>query len=758
VDQSLCGTRLGKPLYPQPQDGRNRMIDPVRARFVMSLVKIDLQYCYGIRKLVHQFDFSSCPAYAIYAPNGSMKSSLAQTFKDMADGKPPTDRIFPARTSARTITDEKGQELPRDRILVLPPYSEFFRPNEKTSTLLVNNVLRQEYEKLHTDIDNSKSAFIGAMKSQSQGSKKDLEQEIALAFTKKNDENSFYVALERASIELADQKTAPFKDVAYDSIFDDKVIEMVKGNDFKTALEDYIKRYNALLAASTYFKKGVFEYYNASQIAKALADNGFFNAKHTIVLHAGKKKEISTEQELEKVIKEELDQITEDPQLKKIFAGIKKGLERNKDVRTFQQYLCDHELLLPHFKNMDQFKEDIWRSYFKANEKAFNDLLVHYRNVKARRAEIEEEARKEITQWEKAIDLFNERFFVPFTLEAKNKAAVVLTHDPILDLSYTFKDGADSTPIGETVLMASLSQGEKKALYILNIIFEIEVRRQDKRETLFVVDDIADSFDYKNKYAIIQYLQDISDGPVFKQIILTHNWDFFRTVSGRFIGDAGCLMATRDNNGIVLSKAGATRNIFVKDWKPAFFKDKKKQLASIPFMRNLIEYTHGTSDPDYLTLTSLLHWKTTSGTITQKNLDDIYNRLFGGNGASANPTVPVIDLIKQEAAACLTAGTAANFEHKIVLSIAIRLGAEAYMATKIADPAFVSMIKRNQAWALFKRFCQDFPNETIAIKTLRGVLLMTPENIHLNAFMYEPLIDIGDDHLRGLYNDVLKLK
>lgn len=82
--------------------------------------------------------------------------------------------------------------------------------------------------------------------------------------------------------------------------------------------------------------------------------------------------------------------------------------------------------------------------------------------------------------------------------------------------------------------MKSLSQGEKKALYILNIIFEIEVRRHARSETLFVVDDIADSFDYKNKYAIIQYLQDVSEDPLFRQIILTHNFDFFRTGTQSF--------------------------------------------------------------------------------------------------------------------------------------------------------------------------------------------------------------------------------
>ena len=37
---------------------------------------------------------------------------------------------------------------------------------------------------------------------------------------------------------------------------------------------DYVARLNELLDASTYFKKGVFNYYNASSIAKSLADHG----------------------------------------------------------------------------------------------------------------------------------------------------------------------------------------------------------------------------------------------------------------------------------------------------------------------------------------------------------------------------------------------------------------------------------------------------------------------------------------------------
>ena len=95
-------------------------------RFIMEKIDVDLENCYGIRRLKHQFDFSHRKAYAIYAPNGSMKSSLAETFKNIADGTTPTDRIFPARTSVSKITDENGDPLQQQNVLVLPPMMSFF--------------------------------------------------------------------------------------------------------------------------------------------------------------------------------------------------------------------------------------------------------------------------------------------------------------------------------------------------------------------------------------------------------------------------------------------------------------------------------------------------------------------------------------------------------------------------------------------------------------------------------------------------------
>ena len=42
-------------------------------------------------------------------------------------------------------------------------------------------------------------------------------------------------------------------------------------------------------------------------------------------------------------------------------------------------------------------------------------------------------------------------------------------------------------------------------------------------------------------------------------------------------------------------------------------------------------------------------------------------------------------------------------------------------------------------------------------KLFDQVVLMTPENIHLNAFMYEPIIDTSVYHLMDLYEELQKL-
>jgi hypothetical protein len=131
--------------------------------------------------------------------------------------------------------------------------------------------------------------------------------------------------------------------------------------------------------------------------------------------------------------------------------------------------------------------------------------------------------------------------------------------------------------------------------------------------------------------------------------------------------------------------------------------------------------------------------------------------VFCENKKSANGNSPVIDMIKHEADECLKAGDGINLENKVVLSIAIRVFAEKFMVEKINDEQFVANIESNQTPRLLEKFKELFGGDVGNIETIQRVVLMTPENIHLNSFMYEPIVDMSDEHLKKLYQDVLTL-
>ncbi|MET4781604.1 hypothetical protein [Glaciihabitans sp. UYNi722] len=720
----------------------------------MKSVNIELTNCHGIHRLSTVLPFAKSNAAAIYAPNGMMKTSFARTFADLCHGIESNDHMFPDRTSTRVINDDRGTPIAGEDVVVIVSYDEDMGPTEATSTLLVDKVLRTEYEALEATIHAAKAELIAALKTQAT-TRKNVERVISLAFT--SDGESFFKALLRIENEL-ETDNAEFADLSYDVVFDDKVVALLRTLEFRSALSDYVARFNELLDISTYFNRKTFNYYNAATITKSLGDNGFFTAKHSILLNAaGSSEQISTQKELTALIDAEKKSISDDEGLRKTFSELEKQLNKNMEARKFYEYIASHIELLPELENVDGFNEKVWTSYIKANEALYQNVLKQYRDAASRKKAIEEEAAKQSGQWEEVIKIFNDRFFVPFTLTIKNKTRVVLGQESIPQLGFEFNDGDDHAPVERSDLLQVLSTGEKKALYILNVLFEVQRRKGSAGETLFIVDDIADSFDYKNKYAIIQYLKDISEVGNFRLVMLTHNFDFFRTLESRFVPYNQCFMASRNDDGVGLAPAAGIKNPFINDLKPHFFDDLMKRIASIPFMRNLLEYTRGDSDPDYLKLTSLLHWKDDTATLTQADLDIAFSNLFGGSVGWLTPSELVLDAIHKCADHCVAADTSINFENKILLSMAIRLLAEKFMATQINDPTFVAGLNSSQTGKLFSRFKKDFPAKVHAIHILEKVVLMTPEQIHVNSFMYEPILDMSDDHLRRLLGDVKTL-
>ncbi|MCP2046607.1 UNVERIFIED_ORG: energy-coupling factor transporter ATP-binding protein EcfA2 [Paenarthrobacter nicotinovorans] len=717
----------------------------------MKKLKIDLTNCHGIRRLTGELSFKDARATAIYAPNGMMKTSFARTFGDLSRGEPSTDHVFPDRVSSRSITDEDGLALDPEQVVVIVSYDEEMGPTEQTSTLLVDKVLRSEYADLQHGINEAKTELVTALKSQAQ-TKKDVSSELSLAITR--DRESFFRALVRVEDELKDE-AASYAELPYDVVFDDKVVALLQTKEFTAALAKYVARFNELLDASTYFSRETFSYYNAETIAKSLGTNGFFEANHSIMLHDGEAgAAITSQKELADLIASEKNAITDDPALRKTFGVIESKLTKNVESRRFWSFISEHQEILPELENVERFRERVWKSYLKANEALYTEAVSRFRDAEKRKREIQATAEEQRGQWEEVIEIFNRRFFVPFTLTAKNRTNVVLGLEPVTKLGFEFADGNDRIAVERDDLLEVLSTGEKKALYILNVLFEVERRKNSPGATVFIVDDIADSFDYKNKYAIIQYLKDIAEFENFRLVVLTHNFDFYRTLESRFVPYKQCLMAQKSGDGLELIKAAGIKNPFIKDFKPNFFSDATKRVAAIPFVRNLLEYTRGEDDPGYIKLTSLLHWKPDTASITQGELDQIFNDLFGVAGSWSDPSEVVVDMVNDEAQRCVGGAATMDLANKITLSIAIRIAAEKFMIASINDQEFIDGIRANQTAGLFTRYRRDFPSERNAIRTIDGVVLMTPEHIHVNSFMYEPILDMSDEHLVRLLNEV----
>ena len=732
----------------------------------MNTVRFHLEHCYGITLLDETLDFSSHSAIAIYAPNGMMKSSFAQTLDDIARGKNPCDRVYEDLKTICHVLDENGATISPEDILVFGPYDQGLDPTKRISNLLLSKKLKEEYDKLIGVIDDAKDVLLEAIKKQAQTKLRPEVIEAQISSDLMRVSNEFLPALGRLRNEIQKQDATPYADLKYDIIFDPKVLEFITSQTVKDSIENYVIRYNELLEASQFFSRKALNYYGAEQIAKSLTEHGFFRGKHTVRLNArnGEPRTIENEDQLAEIIAEEKTGILIDPKLTKEFNAFADKAEKNAQFRNLVAYLQDNPTWLAELQNPDKFRTEVWKSYLKTHASLYFSLLDKYNEAENRLRGLRASAASEKTLWESVVRLFNERFIVPFSLTAKNKTDACLGEHSHVECLIKFTDGPREVEIERDQLLKVLSMGQRKAFYILNILFEVYSRQQDGRETLIVLDDIADSFDYQNKYAIIQYLQDLNqDSKLFKQIIMTHNFDFFRTLVWRgVVRRENCFMASKHKNGTIkLEPAQGIRDAFKKMFKKDFVTEPKCAIACIPFLRNLreLQVNDDFSDPTYLSLTALLHWKPgVSEKILRSDLDAAYAEVFPKDKiATQNSHKPMVDVIQEEAEDCLEAPEGVNFHNKLILSIAIRLLSDRFMIAKIADDNFTRGITGRQTNKLFEEFKRRLPNDS-AVAVMAKVILMTPENIHLNSFMYEPIIDMNDSHLRDLYRQVKHLK
>ena len=727
---------------------------------MISKLKIDWKNCYGIKEFCHEFQLTpGKQIHLVYAPNGSMKTSFAKTMRYLSGQSKdkPCDKLHDKDESS-FILKVDDLDVPKENIFVVNGDDDI-DSSKSFVNFLASSELKDIYDSIYQQLSEKKDSLMSKLKSASSSS--DCEKEILGAF-KQNDNDTIFSILEylNSMVKIGLPK---FK-FRYNDIFDVKenVKKFIESN--KDNLNVYIENYNRLLENSKLFRTvagHTFGTYHVTQLQQYVSDGSFFGVNHKIVLQDDT--ELSSEKELQDLVENEQQRILNDKDLKKAFDKITKAIDKNVELRGFKSVLNEHPDWIPEIINYEEFRKKVWLGYLSDNEirPLFDAYIQVYNENKKALHEVLEKASSQQERWKQIIDLYNTRFHVPIKVDITNQKDIILKQEAAkLQFSYVEPSNTE-TAVGKDVLEKILSRGEKRAFIILQFLFEMEARKTMEHDSIIIMDDIADSFDYQNKYAIVEYIKDIAvdSSNKFYMLVLTHNYDFYRTLSSRLsLPQSNMWMAERLANGKVIINQGQYKgNVYAN----AFINhddNNKIFISMIPFVRNLIEYTKGEDDDDYITLTECLHQKTNTRNITVTQLVDIMVNYTQGKGMKHPKTTDKIyDLIMQTADSISTEANPNEvlIENKVCLSIAIRHLAENYMhdkmiaAGKSEEDLFVTGNQTGKWTGKFKKTCPKDTNYSI----IERVNMMTPELIHLNSFMFEPLIDMSLYHLIQLYKN-----
>lgn len=739
-------------------------------------LKGKIENCYGIKKLEFDItDSDNSNKAIIYAPNGVMKTSFANIFNDISKGNNTLDRIFPDFISTYSIeyggtsfnyNSRNNLKLkPNKSIYVIKSYDESFKTSDESMKLLLSDEeTKKTYDNIISNFINSVSEIEKNLSILTGVSKDKIKNQIIKDFSLGDDADwpDIIDALWHEKIFLSNN----LRGIRYNDLFSDKVIDLYKNADFDKHIVEYTFLLKEFLKRSTLLNDE-FNDYNISDLTNNLEKNNLFLPGHHIRLQDGR--EIDNISDWKDLVDQELGQLTKDENLSKEFEKINKLLSKNADGRGLRRTLQQNPFLIPQLKNISQLKREYWAYYSDQMEidleYYYNKISVYSKQIK----DIYKLANNESKRWEEILNVFNRRFKVPFEAKIENKANYLLK-DESPQVAFTYKLEGDENGFESLVkrdlLIPVLSDGEKRALYLLNIIFDIEKIREDtSNRYLLIADDIADSFDYKNKYAILEYLNDISKDSNIDLLILTHNFDFFRTVRSRLnIDRKNCYIALKDQEGIIsLNKfkylkdyfknviiANLNANVQNEEWI-------KTLISSIPFYRNLADYL-GNED-DKLQLTYCLHLKDDSKYISTDKLSigdiwDVVKKYVNNDVTCSNNNLYYEELLRIADNIVKNDNDEVSLENKLILSIATRLLVEKLMINKLNDNGCTySEIKENQTRELYGKVIDNNLLSDSEREMVEDVLLITPEIIHLNSFMYEPLIDISSWKLHKLYID-----
>lgn len=740
----------------------------------MSMLKMKANNCYGIKSI--DFEIKNNGKAIIYSPNGTMKSSFARLFSNFKNAEPPEDRIFHNTALYKIEYDDVIEEYDgekddfisgdsSDRFYVINSFEDNFLFNKEcVGSLLVDDANKKKYDECVAKFQNTINNFTGHFSEISGFANKDVKTKIeAICGTYNAEWIDLIEKLKTISEEY--RSSYDFSKLDFNVLFSEKAQGLISDPDFIANIQAYTERLNEIIDSSEILTRD-FDDRNVDKLSRALNDNNLFRAEHAIILRNGEK--VETLDAWNELIDNENKRLLADTSLKKIYEKIQKDLNKNNDVSALKDLILSNPDVIPYLSDIDKLKNGFVAYYLNSLDRPFanyyDDVIKYKDDIKA----IYAEANKQSSKWENALNIFKSRFKVPYVLRIENKAEFCLKEESP-HIVFDYSRGEEHATLEQDALMNCLSLGEQRALYILYTIFNLEELKQKSttgsQRYLVIADDISDSFDYKNKYAIIEYLSDIAkEYRNIDLLMLTHNFDFYRNAVSRLgIKRENCLIAQGKNGNINVEGFKYLKDYFANVVLVELAKDNTENkiqylISSIPFFRNISNYR---MDEDAgLKFTCLLHLKASPIDIKNISINEVI-LLINSQIVQSKQIKPFSDdkyleALYKAADEILLDNDDIALENKLILSMASRLKAEEFMHSRTEKHGgALNESNSNQTLDWFKETKKFLSEDEIAV--IDELNMITPENIHVNSFMYEPLIDISIWNLKDLYKKIGEL-
>ena len=722
--------------------------------------------CRGIASLDADLEMRGGGAI-IYASNGTFKTSLLRSLENYTADREQGDLLHPEKSSSFEIDDGSGP-IPRDCVHAILPPDELAACRFFDSTMLASPELKRQYHEASETLGNKRGALLSAIAPALKTTRKPPSPEELAGFIDTcSPHGSFYAGLsELVKLAEASPELDYLDGVAFQDLFTKTRRSVISREGVAEHIEEYSSELSSMLDDAHFLSMG-FSYRDLNAIRDAVKNTTFFEEGHFVTFRdrvTGQEVRCDTLAALNNLIEVEIRRVFESDEVQGKFESVSKAIGQSKAAQDLVKFLGEHPLVLAKMSSPHDVERDYYVRAILENLDLAEEVLQSYDSTKEELERIRGEINAETSEWERAIDVFKARFSVPFDMEVSNRADVVLGGAmPTL----VFRHEGESVERG--ALFECLSNGERNALFLLHVIFEIErIGWSDGRVHYLFFDDPVDSFDYKNKYGFVEYLRDFAEREAARVVVLTHNYDFLRAISSRlsssFMRSDVYLCEDMGNHCLSLRQAHYLNANVLTQWKRKVSEGNRvATVAAIPFVRELCEIKMGRGD-DYRMISDALHGRTGGELLRLSSLNDLFNDYLGVVPVIGD--APVQELCLEVCREIVRGGhleDGALLEGKIVLSMGIRILAERKLVSlwNAVGMDGEAPKKYGSLWMRIKgvghQHLDSLGVDAERYALFERIALVTPANIHVNSFMYEPLIDTSEWQLVELFRECLHL-